>query len=424
MHLPIRLILAVWLVHAPAAGQDEPSVTERAARLRKILNRNIAPFWYPRCLDRENGGYRLNFGPSGEQRSLQNKMIVTQARMLWYFSRMARAGYAGKEYLEAADLGYRFLRDRMWDEENGGFYWQVDAGGEKVLTPQKHLYGQAFALYGISEYYLATQRKDVLDFAERIFGVLETRAHDSELGGYTEYFNRDWTPPPAGSVSPMGSPAGVKLMNTHMHLMEAMTTFYRASKTPAARERLLELIAIESNSVVRKRTGACTDRHERDWTPVLDAGFAVVSYGHDIENAWLILDACNAAGIPPSLYRDLCTTLWNYALRYGYDDLSGGFYYSGPFNQGANSLEKNWWVQSEALVSALHMHRLTGDPRYLRVFDRTLDWVERYQIDPVSGEWHETVSLAGAARGDKGHTWKAAYHNGRAMIECLELLKK
>jgi mannobiose 2-epimerase len=418
-----RAILAMCLVSAPAAGQDGHSAAERAARLGKILSRNIAPFWYPGCLDRENGGYRVNFGPSGKQRSLQNKMIVTQSRMLWYFSRMARAGHAGKEYLDAAELGYRFLKDRMWDAKSGGFYWEVDASGEKILVPQKHLYGQAFALYGVSEYYLAVQRKDVLDFAERIFRVLETRAHDNEFGGYVEFFNRDWTSPPAGQISPMGSPPGVKLMNTHLHLMEAMTTFYRASKSPAARERLVELIAIESNSVVRKQTGACTDRYQRNWTPVLDGGFAVVSYGHDIENVWLLLDACSAAGIPHSLYRDLCTTLWDYALRYGYDEISGGFYYSGPFNESASSLQKNWWVQSEAIVSALYMHRLTSDPRYLRVFDRTLDWIERYQLDPVGGEWHETVSLAGAARGDKGHAWKAAYHNGRAMIECLELLK-
>jgi len=123
-------------------------------------------------------------------------MIVTQARTLWLFSRMARAGYAGEEYLAAADIGFHFLKEN----------------------------GQAFALYAIPEY-------------------------------------------------------------------------YRASKLPLARERLLELINIQSNAMVRKNLGACTDKYERDWTPRPEAGYARVSYGRDIENVWLLIDACDAAGL-------------------------------------------------------------------------------------------------------------------------------
>jgi len=38
-------------------------------------------------------------------------MIVTQARMVWLFSRLAREGYGDtEEYLDAAELGYDFLK--------------------------------------------------------------------------------------------------------------------------------------------------------------------------------------------------------------------------------------------------------------------------------------------------------------------------
>jgi len=91
--------------------------------LEKILNENIASFWYSKCLDRENGGYTINFGPKGELKGQGTKMIVTQARRLWLFSRLARAGYDSKEYLDAAEMGYRFLKEKMWDAKYGGFYW-------------------------------------------------------------------------------------------------------------------------------------------------------------------------------------------------------------------------------------------------------------------------------------------------------------
>lgn len=344
----VVVLLSVWPEFCPAQDRSDLAKTY-VPKFEKILTENIASFWHTKSIDRANGGYTINFGPKGEPKGEGTKMIVTQARTVWLFSRLARAGYGGKEYIDAADVGYRFLREKMWDAKNGGFYWEVDATGDKKLKPRKHLYGQSFGLYAISEYYLATQRKDVLEFAVRFFNLLEAKSHDDIYGGYVEFFNEDWTPAPASESSYMGAEAGLKLMNTHLHLLEAMTTFYRASKLPLARERLLELINIESNAVVRKNLGACTDKYERDWTPRLEGDYARVSYGHDIENVWLLMDACEAAGVSNHPFLDLYRALFDYSLKYGYDDANGGFYDSGPFNQPADRRGKVWWVQSEAI---------------------------------------------------------------------------
>ncbi|MEJ7618884.1 MAG: AGE family epimerase/isomerase, partial [Pyrinomonadaceae bacterium] len=154
-------------------------------------------------------------------------------------------------------------------------------------------------------------------------------------------------------------------MNTHLHLLEALTTFYRASRLPVARERLLELINIETNAVVRKGLAGCTDKFERDWTPRLDKDYARVSYGHDLENIWLLIDACDAVGVSNYPFLDLYRALFSYSLKYGYDQERGGFYYYGGFDRPAENLNKDWWVQAEAVVSALYMYRLTKDPIYL-----------------------------------------------------------
>ena len=393
-------------------------------KFEKILDENIASFWYSKSLDRQNGGYTINFGPDGELKGAGTKMIVSQARTVWLFSRLARAGYRRDDYIEAGGHGYRFLKEKMWDDNNGGFYWEVDATGEKILKPRKHLYGQAFALYAMSEFYLASGRKDVLDFAVRLFNLLEARSYDRTYGGYVEFFNEDWSPVPEGEGSYMGAGPNLKLMNTHLHLLEAMTTFYRASKLPLARERLLELINIESNTVVRKNLGACTDKYDRDWTPRLEGDYARVSYGHDIENVWLLMDACDAAGVSNHPFVDLYRTLFDYSLKYGYDETEGGFYDSGAFNQPADRRSKVWWVQTEAIVSALYMNRMTNEPKYLAVFDKTSDFIDKNMVDWKTGEWHGTVTPEGEQLGDKANAWKAGYHNGRSMIECLRILKQ
>ena len=413
----------LWLLLMfPAAAADDPSFgAANIPRLEKILYKNIAPFWFPRTIDRVNGGYNISFSSTGEPKPGGTRMIVTQARMVWYFAHMARMGFAGRDYLDAAESGYRFLRDKMWDRANGGLCWELDAAG-KVIEPRKHLYGQAFALYGVSEYFLASGKPEVLEFANQIFDLIEAKAYDREYGGYLEFFNADWTPVPPTEYSPMGDQGALKLMNTHLHLLEAFTTYYRASARPAARERLLELMEIQSNTVVRKTVGACTDKYQRDWTPLPDPKYARVSYGHDVENVWLLLDACKAARVSYRPYMDLFRTLWEYSLTYGFDEEHGGFFDSGPLNKPADARDKWWWTQAEALVSALYMYRLTGDTRYRAVFDKTLGWIEEHQADWNGGEWHWIVGPDGKPSGDKANAWKAAYHSGRAMMECLRLL--
>jgi len=408
---------------AAAATPSEPLAARYMPRLEKILTTNIVPFWYDKSLDRVHGGYTISFDAQGKLKEPVTKMIVTQARQVWLFARLARAGYEPPKHLEAAEHGYRFLRDKMWDPTHGGFYWEVDATGDRKLKPDKHLYGQSFALYALSEYYLASGKQEVLDLALQFFHLLEEKSHDKVHGGYLEYFRPDWTPAPAGQNSYMGAPAELKLMNTHLHLLEAITTFYRASKLPAARERLLELIQIESNAVVRKNLGACTDKYNADWAARLDGGYDRVSYGHDIENIWLLMDACDAAGISNYPFLDLYNTLFEYALKYGYDERNGGFFYTGRFHAPADDRSKSWWVQAEVLVSSLHMYEYTRDPKYLAVFENTFRLIETRMVDWEVGEWHSTVTAQGRAEGDKASAWKAGYHNGRAMIECLEILK-
>ncbi len=407
---------------APAKENLRSRLETHREQLQKILEKNIIPFWHPQVIDKEQGGYRLNHDGGGKWLGPADKYLVTQARTVWFFSRLAKSRFGAKEHLDAARHGYEFLRDRMWDKTQEGFYWAVDSGGSHPKLPGKHLYGQAFGLYALSEYSRAAGDQEARQLADRLFQLLDSKAHDKKHGGYRESFQRDWTPLPAGAQSTMGLPGELKLMNTHLHLLEALTTYYRATKDPTARERLIELILIQSNTVVRKDLGACTDRYLEDWTPLRGPENEVISYGHDVENVWLLIEACNAAGISNGPLMDLYNTLMGYSLQYGYDSRQGGFYDSGSPRQRADRKGKTWWVQSEALVASLWMYRLTGDPAYWNCFQGTLDWVSGHQVDWKKGDWHAAISEDGKPGGSKAGAWKSPYHNGRAAIRCLEIL--
>lgn len=418
----VLLALAAALPAPPPVVQSSASLRSLVPGVEKNLNVAVLAFWYPRCIDREYGGYLVDYDADGRFKGEAAKMIVTQARMLWLSSRLVREGRGGPDMREFARQGYRFLMDHMWDAEYGGFYWEVDRTGRHVAAPHKHLYGQAFGLYALSEYARATGDAGALADARRLFDLMDAKSYDATYGGYLEFFGRDWGPAPPEVAPYLGVPAGVKSMNTHLHLMEALTAFYRVSHLPLAAERLAELVTIQSNTVVRKAVGACTDQYARDWTPRLEPSTARASYGHDLENIWLLVDASDALGLPVAPQLDLFRTLFANALAHGYDHEAGGFFDSGPLGQDADRRMKTWWVQAEALVSALTMYKLTGEPQYADVFRATWRFVDERQTDWTSGEWFETVMPDGSGRGDKAHRWKAGYHNGRALVECLRLI--
>lgn len=423
----LALTMALWPAdNVRAQGVDRAvAVKQLIPRIEQNLRETIIRFWFPRSIDREAGGYNVHFGPAGEPIPGRSKAIVTQARTLWLASRLLRSRFAEPGHREAADHGFRFLRDVMWDREHGGFFWELDASAQKVLRPDKHLYGQAFAIYALAEYYLATGRDEALDLAMRAFRLIDVRAHDPVNGGYREFFARDWSAAAATENGYLGVPPDLKLMNTHLHLMEAFTVLLRASASPVVRERLIELVAIETHAIVRPGWVANTDPHRADWTPVLDGDAARVSYGHDLENIWLVADALEALNQPVAPYVGLFRAIFTYSRTHGYDEANGGFFDSGPQGKPADRRRKVWWVQAEALVSALTMHQLTKDPAYLDVFERTWQFVDTTQTDWKHGEWHDTILPDGQPRaGDKGHGWKAGYHNGRALIEILERLDR
>lgn len=398
------------------------SVTDYLARLDTILTKNIVPFWMAKSLDKKNGGYIINFDKDGNPNGQMNKGLVTQARMLWLFARLTTAGY-GQQYLAAAELGYGFLQNKMLDTRHGGFYWEVDATGDQKLLPRKHLYGQSFALYALSEYYLATKSEEVIAMASRLFDLLEDKAHDRIHGGYIEFFNEDWSTPPSDAYNYMGVETGLKLMNTHLHLMESVTRFHQAKPSKLSHKRLLELITIQSNAVVRKDAGGCTDKYDANWTARLEPQYARMSYGHDLENIWLLRRACSAAGVSDFPLFDLYRTLFENALKYGYDKSEGGFFNSGGIRLPADDRNKVWWVQAEALVSALTMYLLAKRPIYLSVFEETLSFIENFVVDHQNSEWHNTITPRSMIVGNKADEWKAGYHSGRSMIECIQLLK-
>lgn len=418
-------VLAALLPGSLGAADEAPTratLNQQARRCRQILQSSLVDFYLPACVDRTNGGY-LESLRDGKFAPTEDKFLVLQTRQLWFFSTLAQEGIRRDAALAAARTGFDFLEGKMRDRRHGGYFASVRDDG----TPRdrrKHVYLNSFALYGLAAYHRATGDQRALTAAQDLFRVLEEKAHDRQHGGYREFFTEDWRPLTDPKEPGYIGTTGTKTYNTHLHVMEALTALVRVWPDPRVRQRLAELLVINTLTV-RHPEGHCNiDGWHPDWRMVETVPHQRASYGHDVECAWLALDAARALEMPAPLLRSWAEQLCRSSLKYGYDRRHGGFFYTGPPGQAADDTRKEWWVQAEALVAMLEMYRLTGQADYYDAFAQTLAFVAKHQIAREGG-WWATRGADGAARGDqRSSPWQGAYHNGRAMLLCARLLEE
>jgi mannobiose 2-epimerase len=395
---------------------------EQARRCRELLRSSIVDFFLPACIDPDQGGYyeslRGNkFAPTGE------KTLVMQARQLWFFSTLAREGIAAAAARDAAEHGFRCLEGRFRDQLHGGYYAKVGDAGQPS-DPRKHVYFNAFALFGLVAYHQATAAPQALEAARELFRVLEERAHDPIHGGYNEFFHQDWRPISDPRVSAFVGMAGLKSHNTHLHVLEAFAELWRAWPDPGVGRRLAELIVINSSSVRHPEHHCNLDAWRPDWRMVTAASNRKVSYGHDVECVWLTLDAAQALGWSPRILAGWAEALCEYCLQHGYDHRRGGFYGSGPPGKLATDRRKAWWAQAEGLLALLWMYRLTGNERYYQLHRQTFDFVEKHQVAPLGGWWATCRADGSPLDRTRGSPWQGGYHNGRGLLYCAKLLEE
>ncbi len=208
------------------------------------LVNELLPFWTSRMIDKINGGYLTHFDEKGNDTGEDEKSLIAQTRCLYTLSSAHRAGYGNGEYAEMARHGIDFLIDRMWDKEHGGFYWMMDRKGN-VKIDRRLFMDIVLQSIPLSEYTLATGDQRGIEYAEKIFDLIQKYCADTMYGGYWEMFHRDWT------LCGPGSQGGDrKTLDVHMHLMEAFTTLYECTGKDVHRRKLLEDIELLLNRII------------------------------------------------------------------------------------------------------------------------------------------------------------------------------
>ncbi|HYF69847.1 MAG TPA: AGE family epimerase/isomerase [Ohtaekwangia sp.] len=438
------LVYAIAALVSACAKENHP-VTASADLLKDMehsMKAEILDVWYPKAMDQEYGGFLSSFTYDFMPTPSQDKMVVTQSRHVWTSSKAWLLYPEVQTYKTCASHGFRFLKDKMWDNVYGGFYTLTDRQGN-VKTPEKTAYGNAFGIYGLAAYYAASRDTAALNLARKAFRWLEKHSYDSVNNGYYQHLRRD------GGVivreHTIGSTAetGYKDQNSSIHLLEAFTELYQVWPDALLRERLKEMLFLIRDSIVQPQ-GYMVLFFQPDWTPVSfrDSSHAViekhhhldhVSFGHDVEIAYLMLEASHVLGLKAdTVTLTVAKRLVDHALDNGWDEPLGGFYDGGYYFKDSAALTithptKNWWAQAEGLNTLSLMATLfpSDRHRYYDKFEQLWAYVDMYLIDHEYGEWYQggldkQPELKTAL---KGHIWKASYHQFRGLANCVARIK-
>jgi len=376
--------------------------------------KNILAYWMRYTIDAENGGFIGKIDHANNVHSHAVKGSVLNSRILWAFS----AAYKltkNEEYLRVAERAFQYLGEYFIDKQFGGVYWTVNYKGEPLDT-KKQIYALAFAVYGLSEFSSASQSEKALQLANDIYSDIVKYSYDEKNGGYIEALTRDWKE--SNDLRLSGKDANErKSMNTHLHVLEAFVNLYRVSPNEILKARVKELVQLFADRIISKETNHLVLFFDDEW----NEKSKVVSYGHDIEAAWLIQEAREPSDDPGlcGLIRRRSIALARAAAE-GLDE-DGGLWYEYDPTKNHFIKQKHSWPQAEAMIGFFNAWQNTSDEIFLKQSLKSWDFVKKYIQDKNGGEWYWGVyeDYSAMKQEDKVGVWKCPYHNSRACIEII-----
>jgi cellobiose epimerase len=373
-----------------------------SARLAPLAERTVN-FWLTHGPDATAGGFYGTLDRQGNPIAPEDKGLIQEARHLWMLSTWYERRLATPALRDLAEQQYTFLRQSFVDAADGAFVYKVSRDGRRVVDGKKQLFAESYAIYALATYGRVFRDPDATALALARFESIDAACHDGVSGGYDQRSD-------PGTLTA----GAAKDTNTHLHLLEAFTPLYEATFDVRVAARLNELIDLFVTRLLQP-SGYVHAEFALDWTPV---GSPRVSYGHDLETSWLLLEAARVVGRSgDATVIAAALAIAAHSAEGGFDAQRGGYFEAGVPGGAATALDKIWWVQFEALEGLWWAHMLSGDALQLDRLERTLDWVEFTEDKPI-GEWFATTSPDGSAAGAdyKGDEWKASYHSVRALV--------
>lgn len=364
------------------------------------------PFWFPRSLDKEHGGFLLMRDADGSLID-DDKAIWIQARATWLLATLYSTVEKKPEWLEAAKSGYEFLNKHGFDAD-GRMFFHVSRDG-KPLRKRRYFFSETFYVIAAAAYAKASGDEEAGVRARRVFGDCIAYATGEKAldPKFTE------TRPSKGIGVPM------IMINTAQQLRETIGD-------NRCDEWISTWIQEIENHFVKDDLECVMEQVAPDGSIIDHIDGRTLNPGHAIEGAWFILHEARHRNNDASLIKLGCRML-DYMWERGWDKEHGGiFYYRDVYNKPVQEYwqdMKFWWPHNEVIIATLLAFVMTGNEKYAQWHKLVHDYAYQHFHDAVNGEWYGYLHRDGSlAQKAKGNLFKGPFHLPRQEWYCSQLL--
>lgn len=367
------------------------------------LKTMLLPFWMDRAIDYEYGGYYTCFDNSGEKLLSHDKYTWSQGRMVWVFSKLSTMECFAREeqveFLKLANMGTKFLIENCLLENGNCTFLMERDGTPKRQAPNMDydtsFYADCFVVLGLSKYARVSGDLSVLDFAKTLYESIKKRIDSGTF-----------------KSEPYPVPEGYRSHGIYMIMLN--TTHELATALRELKDEKYEEIDGYAEGYMREimdnfvsKDYVIQEMIRQDDAHIYDTLYGrYINPGHTLECMWFIMHYAMEKE-----YRDIIDIgikVVESTFEKGWDREYGGILLFADRDGGKpkGSIEgiedqamcqkilndwdnKLWWTHSEMLYTLLLSHKLSGDAKFLELYEQAHEYV--FSTFPNSnreiGEW-------------------------------------
>ncbi len=372
----------------------------------QLLNDTV-PFWFPRSIDEEYGGFLLMRDADGTLID-DDKAVWIQGRASWLLATLYNTVEKKQEWLTGAKSGVDFLLNHCFDAD-GQMFFHVTRDG-KPIRKRRYYFSETFAVIALAAYAQASGDEKYAAKAREVFG------------NCLAYINGEKKLPPKFTdtrpVRGIGAP--MIMLNTAQQLRDTIGD-------PRCDEWIGKWIKEIETYFVKDDICCVMEQVAPDGAIIDHIEQRTLNPGHAIEGAWFILHEAKCRNHDEQLI-SLGLRMLDYMWERGWDQEYGGIiYYRDVYDKPVQEYwqdMKFWWPQNEAIIATLLAYTLTGNEKYKFMHEQIHNYAYKHFHDKENGEWfgylHRDGSIAQTA---KGNLFKGPFHLPRQEWYCYRLLQ-
>ncbi|HNT36966.1 MAG TPA: AGE family epimerase/isomerase, partial [bacterium] len=335
--------------------------------------------------------------------------LWSQLRAIWTFSALFNRIEPRQEWLDIARDLFDFCRRHGRDSE-GRWCYRLSPQGE-ILDGPISIYADGFAIYGLCEYYKATQDERAWEIAFQTFRNVQKRL--AVPGSYQT----------APYIIPQGAKAHAVAMIFSYFFHEMGKVFDSPEILQAGLTHAREVM----DHFLRPESGLVLEYVTLDGKTLPGAEGRIVVPGHAIESMWFQMQIFRDHD-EDDMIRKAVNAVQKH-LEFGWDAEHGGLFLGGDSEGQApvwpNWNKKIWWPHTEALYALIRAREYSHEPWIDEWFSRIFDYCFTHFYDRKHGEWTQRLDRFGNKITEVvALPVKDPFHLPRALILSIESLER